>query len=218
MNRQRDFTLIELLVVIAIIAILAGMLMPALGAAREKGRRISCASKLKQWGTAYGMYDGDYNGYIPPTNEQRKGSDDNYYRMPFVLYPYLHIDVNSLPSPFSHPMLTCPSQSLIEDVRGYYPAGATYNCYGVNYFMGHKKLSTISQLSKRAMMFDFTKGYFGDYFALYEATDAWRHGKAGNYLFLEGHVALMKQNIVGCPSYWVGPLGVWWPDSNDFFE
>jgi prepilin-type N-terminal cleavage/methylation domain-containing protein/prepilin-type processing-associated H-X9-DG protein len=79
-SKNRGFTLIELLVVIAIIALLMGILMPALAKVRKQARGAACLSQIKQWSLIWSMYFDDNDGYMPDVEDGIGLSNAGWHR------------------------------------------------------------------------------------------------------------------------------------------
>jgi prepilin-type N-terminal cleavage/methylation domain-containing protein/prepilin-type processing-associated H-X9-DG protein len=128
-NFRSAFTLIELLVVIAIIAILAAILFPVFGRARENARRTSCVSNMKQMGLGVSMYAQDNDGRYPMSSGAQ--------RWPNYIQPYIK----------SRQLFVCPSVSGTDiENRGQFwegTSGPAYFGYGYNYqYLGNSRLGT----------------------------------------------------------------------------
>ena len=123
------FTLIELLVVIAIIAILAGMLLPALGRAKQKGQATACINNLRQMTLATKLYADDHGGRYPFTFQVRGNNVTRRAWFNF-LQPYQQ----------STNLLLCPVRSRkFKEFLQNYPSDAADQAisnYGMNFRLG----------------------------------------------------------------------------------
>src|SRR5260370_8375095 len=102
-NGKGAFTLVEMLVVIAIIAILAALLLPTLGQAKAKARRIQCVANLKQIGVGFHSFLHDHEGRLPMQFPTNSGGT-----LEFTPPSYLAGAQFSLPFPHFHPLSIHP--------------------------------------------------------------------------------------------------------------
>lgn len=208
MKKLSRFTLIELLVVIAIIAILAAMLLPALSKARAKARTIGCRNNLKQIGTAIMLYTDSNKENYPPMCAAGWAS-------PFWQETLSDVLPGTTANYKRNPCFYCPSEAKHHPIADY----GNNKKIIVSAYVDNKPtaaLSDITRPSEIAMVMDSreSSGTIGSWYTSVDNSAFYntpltttaagptcggvapRHGNEMSYLFCDGHVEGINQNVM----------------------
>ena len=174
MVKRRGFTLIELLVVIAIIALLMGILMPALQRVRQQAKGAVCQSALKQWAIIWQMYSSDNEGRFHVGAGGESATGDN--RWPVTLREnYADLDMRLCP------MATKPMSDNFDTPTAFTAWGrfdddyGTYGSYGFNEWLCNRPISESEAENYWGNIYNVKGGYNIPVFLDCSWYDVWAH-------------------------------------------